>query len=66
MAEYIHLQGSEDVRRAGSAMEGAAETMRSAANQIDETLRQHRIFLDEWLLRFEQVLDAAAHRMSAP
>ena len=37
--EYVTLIGAEDVRRAGSAMQTAAENMKRAADQITEAVR---------------------------
>jgi len=54
--ESIFLMGSEDVSKAGYSMRDAAATMRSAASSIDESLRQHQRFLDDWLQRFEAAL----------
>lgn len=47
--DHVYLQGSEDVRAAGSAMREAAATMREAASQIESSLFMHRQFLDRWL-----------------
>lgn len=58
--DYIHLMGSEDVSRAGSAMREAANEMRRAASEIESALQQHRIFMDEWISRFEQALEQKA------
>ena len=56
MTEFIHLIGAEDVRSAGSAMRVAAEEMSHAAASIDESLRVHRLFLDDWLFRLEHII----------
>jgi len=56
MSDFIHLMGAEDVSRAGSAMRQAAEEMRSTASMIEDSLQRHRIFLDEWLFRFEEAM----------
>lgn len=57
--ESIYLNGSEDVRRAGSAMQDAAENMKRAAGemqhavfQLGQVLEQQRQFMDDWLERF--------------
>lgn len=55
--QTMHLTGSEDVRRAASQMTSAAETMQHAARAIDHSLGQHQRFLDDWLFRFQQVLE---------
>jgi len=58
MPEYITLLGTEDVRRASSSMQAAADDMRRAAASIEESLQRHRIFLDQWLAQFEEALKA--------
>lgn len=60
MSDHILLIGADDVRSAGHSMKQAAEDMRSAANTIDCALDRHRSFLDEWLLRFEAVVEKLA------
>lgn len=54
--ESISLMGSEEVQRAGYAIKSAAESMQQAASSIDESLRRHQMFMDDWLFRFEAVL----------
>lgn len=54
--ESISLMGSEEVSRAGRNMVSAASDMQRAAATIDESLRRHETFLDDWLLRFEEIL----------
>lgn len=56
MNEYITLVGAEDVQRAGAALRSAAETMQRAASSIEDSLHRHRLFLDDWLERFECTL----------
>jgi len=58
MADYVTLMGAEQVQSAGNRMSSAAEQMSRAASSIDESLRQHQRFLDDWLQRFEATLDA--------
>ena len=54
--ESMHLIGSEEVARGGRAVrEGAAE-MQRAVSSLESVLHQHRIWLDEWLARFESAL----------
>lgn len=57
MGDHVQLIGAEDVRSAGNAMRHAAEDIKSAANTIDSALDQHRIFLNEWIGRFEAAVD---------
>lgn len=57
MAEYITLIGTEEVRRAGGEMGRAAQAMLNAASTFDSALDRHHRFMDDWLLRLEQLLD---------
>ena len=52
--EYVQLLGTEDVRTAAGMMVNAAEGMKRAADQIDESLSRHQRFLDDWLARYEE------------
>jgi hypothetical protein len=54
MTEFVHLVGAEDVLRAGNAMREAASTMKHAADMIDQALRDHRQFSENWLVTFEK------------
>ena len=56
MSEYVHLVGAEDVRHAGSQMASAATEMQRAASAIELALERQRLFMDEWLVRFEAAL----------
>lgn len=60
MAEYITLLGAEQVKNAASQMEHAAQAMRNAASEFDSALERHRRFLDDWLMRLEDVLGRKA------
>ena len=53
------LIGADDVRNASHTMARAAETMSSAASSISSALEQHQRFLEDWLSRFEYVIDRA-------
>jgi hypothetical protein len=64
MNQSIYLIGSEDVRTAGYAMERAATEMKSAANNIDESLRSHQRFLDDWLMKYMEVVRTESLRAS--
>jgi len=55
--QYVYLIGAEDIRRAGSLVSSAADTMQRAASIFDETMMQHRQYMDEWLNRFENILN---------
>ena len=56
--ENINLLGAEQVKDAGIRMAGAAQVMQNAANQITEALDDHRSFMDDWLRRLGEALDA--------
>lgn len=56
MADYITLLGSEQVQSAAHQMRSAADQMQRAASQIDDSLHRHRMFLDDWLQRFEAII----------
>lgn len=60
MAEYVHLSGAEDVRRAASQMSSAAADIQRAAESIAYSLEMHQRFLDDWLVRFQSVIEAPA------
>lgn len=57
MTEYVHLVGAEQVQSAGSRIASAAEDIRRAAGSLDDSFRRHEFFLNEWLGRFEAVVD---------
>lgn len=56
---YVTLLGAEEVSRAANTMSHAADEMKRAANMIDDSLRSHRQFLDDWLERFRTVVENA-------
>ena len=56
MHDYITLMGSENVVHGGNAIRDGGQSMLSAASQIDESMRRQQIFMDDWLIRFEQIL----------
>jgi hypothetical protein len=57
MSEYVTLLGAEDVARAGHNISAAADTMRSAAGTMEEAVRQGKIHSDDFLDRFEGLVD---------
>lgn len=57
MNDFITLLGAEDVRSAGSSMRTAAGEMQRAAASIEDSLARHRMFLDDWLLRLESIIE---------
>lgn len=59
MAEYIHLIGAEDVSRAGNSIRSAAEEMNRAASNMEDVMQRQRQFMDDWLIHFADVLEAA-------
>lgn len=62
MSEYIHLVGAETVQHAANSMGSAAETMKRAAGEIDDTFQRQRMWLEDWLQRFENVLIEDRHK----
>lgn len=57
MGDYVTLLGAESVQRAGSTIRSAAGTMQQAANNMYDAFDRHQRFLDDWLARFEAVVD---------
>ena len=55
--DYVSLMGAEDVRAAGNRMVEAADAMNRVAGSIDESLRTHRQWMDDWLARFEAAVE---------
>lgn len=58
MADYVTLMGAEQVQSAARTISAAADTMRSAASEMDSALDRHHRFMDDWLQRFQGVLEA--------
>ncbi len=56
MADYMTLLGAEEISRAGFVMREAGSEMSRAAGNMDEALRRHQLFMDDWLQRLERVL----------
>ena len=56
MADFVTLLGAEDVRAGGAAMRSAADQMIQVASVIEDSLQRHRMFLDDWLMRYETLL----------
>ncbi len=59
MSSYVTLLGAEDVRSAGNTMSSAADTINRACGGLEEALRRHELFLDDWLTRFRNALETA-------
>jgi len=55
--ESIHLFGAEEVANAGRAISRAASEMTNVASSIEGSLQMHQRFLDDWLFRFENMLE---------
>jgi hypothetical protein len=51
--QSVNLNGAEEVSRAASRMQSAADAMNSAANNLEGVLERHQRFLDDWLLRLD-------------
>jgi hypothetical protein len=56
--ETIHLVGTESIQRAAMGMQDAAEHMANVSANLQIIFEQQQLFLDEWLNRFEAVLQA--------
>jgi len=54
--DNINLIGSEDVFRASHNMQNAASEISRAASSMDHSLLEHRRYLDEFIVRFEEAL----------
>lgn len=57
MANYINLLGAESVQSAGHAIARAASDMQQAAGSIDSSLHSFKMFMEDWLVRFQQTLE---------
>jgi hypothetical protein len=57
VSEYITLLGAEQIQDAANRINEAAETIRQAAGSLDDTFRQHRCFMDDWLDRLRAMFD---------
>jgi hypothetical protein len=57
MADYITLLGAEQVQNAGHAISNAASEMRQAGNNIHEAAETMRRNMDDFLDRFERILE---------
>lgn len=54
--EYVQLMGAEEVSRAASTMREAAQEMSRAAGNIQAAMHEQRVWMDEWLARFEAAM----------
>lgn len=64
MTEYVHLIGAEEVGRAAGSMRVASDEMQRAASNIEDALRRHQIFLDDWLARLDATLQYRVHDLA--
>ena len=60
MSDFINLLGAEDVRSAGHRMAEAAQKMSEAASSMDYTVEKLRGILDDFLGRFEEIVNKPA------
>jgi hypothetical protein len=60
--QSLILVGAEQVASAGNNIKQAAEQMSNVSGNVQVVLEAHQRFLDDWLLRFEQMLDQRAER----
>lgn len=51
------LVGSEQVQAAGYQMKEAASSMHGAANNMEHVLLQHQRFMDDWLMRLQNIME---------
>lgn len=58
MMNCVTLIGTEQVQSAASIIKQAADEMDRAANLISESLSRHERFMEEWLVRIEEILFA--------
>ncbi len=56
MNDFITLLGTETISSAASTMSRAAEEMKVAAGWNNEAVSNLKIFMDDWLMRFEDIL----------
>jgi len=56
MSDFITLLGAEDVRNAGHRMQEAANQFRQSVAQLEDIFQQQQVFLNDWLLRYEDAL----------
>ena len=57
------LIGADNVLLAGREIAAAADSMRLTQGFQAEELQRHRVFMDEWLERFEVALQFHAQQM---
>lgn len=55
MSEYLYLVGAEDVARAASVTQSAAQDMCRAADNIEEAVRQNKINNDDFAAKLKDL-----------
>ena len=61
--ETMVLMGAEQVERAGHNIKSAAESLHSTASMITDSAFQQRIWMEEWITRFEQAVDKMSRQL---
>lgn len=56
--EYVTLLGTDDVKRAASRIQEAAESMSRSVGYLDEILQRNRVDIEEMLCRFERAVES--------
>lgn len=57
--ERVLLIGTEDIVRAAYTIKSSADTMLHAAANVEQVFSDQRHFMDDWLIRFESVMNKA-------
>jgi hypothetical protein len=57
MTEFMYLHGTEKVQDAAHSIADAARLITQAAAHMDESLRLHRQWMDDWISRFEIIMN---------
>jgi len=55
--EYVTLIGTEAVQSAANRMMSAADSMKHTFANIEGALTAHQRFMDDWLQRFQDVME---------
>jgi len=58
MEKHITLMGTEQIQNAANIMRSAAEQMGRAGSNMHDTLERHQRWMDDWLSRFQAILEA--------
>ena len=57
MSTSVVLLGAEQVSSAASSMRDAARSVQQAAGTMEDSLHRHRLWMDDWLYRFEHAAE---------